>query len=265
MQLSETITLLPIEPAYTKKIGKDTVVSLLMDELQLSFDEATSYVNGSELTKVIEMSSLIRLSMAGIPIYFIAVATIVDCHLKLPRSSDTFQILEENAQLELSLGDFILPLTTELSLIYLGYTTVLLLKKVEEPITIRVKLGLWPPSIRCTPYHKRKAYGEIVYYNGEPVYGPGISGIRPSCLDVWTTHIEEKYFNKWRRALRVIKARRFRDVNAAIPWMPKCPLGLNYEYKKLIQEQLTNEQKAIAYRKTGIFPDIRYSNPVEQR
>jgi len=259
MQLSNEKILLPIEACYIKKLGRVTIANILSDELGISIDAAESYLNGNELRTTVDAIRLLALSYLGISVYFTTLATITDAHLSIPRLFDAFQILEEHNCLELSLSSLVLPLTTEIVMTYLVYTSCWIFKKIEDPITVRVKVGLWHPDMCGILANKRKAYEEIVYCNGEPIYGANIGGVRPSCLDVWTNHLEEKYFNKWRKALRIIKARRFRDVNAAIPWMIKCPLGLNYEYTKLVKDHSLNEQTVAVYRSTGILPENCYS------
>lgn len=261
MQLSGEKILLPIEPYYIKKIGREAISNVLRDTLKISVEEADSYLDGNPLRTAVDQNRfLIITEELGIPIYFTGSLTLTEPCTPIMRDFDVFKVLDENESLELTVGGWRISLTTELALAYLCYAPCAISKSSAEAITVRVMCGFWTEVMRTLRADQRRMHVQTLYCNGTfdytiPELDPSLF-IRPSCLDVWTTHLEEKYFNMWRKALRVIRARRFRDVNAAIPWMPNGPLATKNEYANLLIDHSVNVIQVAAYRK-GLIPDIQ--------
>lgn len=112
-----------------------------------------------------------------------------------------------------------------------------LIKDCDEPITVKMRFGVWPENMRS--YTRSFMHDNILYSDSGCVSyidrGHYYSlGYRPSCLDVWRKHLERKYFRRWRRFLLKSKVRKLRNVTNAIKWSPYGIVAKVNEYSKLV-------------------------------
>lgn len=115
----------------------------------------------------------------------------------------------------------------------LPYTSVVIYNPTSLRIEAKVIKTYTTIALRPLRDENRKmcatmlAHDRIVYKGNEIAYIIGeASGrlpphcVRPSCLDVWRNWMMERYVDKWRRAVRLRKADRYKDIVNALWWTP---------------------------------------------
>lgn len=266
MQTYRNITLYPIEPVYLKHVSQKRSIHDILYEF-IEGEVVDRYLNGEAITIVFDLSSFlfyIRSLDCVVRFSFVCYHPVDAFLCACVRYFDAFWIVDcshakyWNWEIEIPTGKWQIPSYEVISPRKTYYSTIRIVQTENTVVNAICMAEHWPPS---KPLYNNK-YGRIMhehvlYENGcityvdnpaasfLPYYQNGPSPTRPSCLDVWRNILEAKYFNRWRKSVRVKKAARFRDINLSIMWEPNGPISKINEYSRLLVSHQDTLREAI--------------------
>lgn len=232
---NDDVRLQPIEVCYIKKIDYHAdyrvMAEILENHLNCSFQSTYAFLKGElkELPVPHTEACLQATVFLGAATSFTVKSKLpANFTARLPRHFDTIKVSKAPPCVQVIHRDIQVDIGREICSTYALYGDTSIVNTSTDEIEIEVTASWWPMSIR-RPVNLPASVCHDGYLYQNLIMCGRVEDFR-ECMQVWRKPKMRKYFDRWRKFVRVSRSSRLKDVNDEFHYTSQGPASKVNQY-----------------------------------